>query len=108
MHWWSTPSIRVRLTGWYTVVLFLMMVAYATATFVAVRHEFLEQLDEQLHDDFETAAGFLTRTPEGHIAWSGDRRRDPDNDEDRGSDIWSATGEQIYRSRGSAGPPCGT
>ena len=64
MHWWSTPSIRVRLTGWYTVVLFLMMVVYATATFVAVRHEFLEQLDDQLHDDFETAEGFLAPAPD--------------------------------------------
>ena len=43
---WSTASIRVRLTGWYTAVLCLMLVVYASATFVAVRHEFLEQLDE--------------------------------------------------------------
>ena len=31
-----------------------MLVVYAAATFVAVRHEFFEQLDDQLHDDFET------------------------------------------------------
>ena len=101
---WSAPSIRVRLTAWYTVVLSLMMVVYATATFVAVRHEFLEQLDEQLHDDFETAEGFLTPTPDGRIAWSGDRH-DPDYDEDRGSDVWSASGEPIYRSGASAALP---
>ena len=57
---WSAASIRVRLTGWYVVVLSLMLVVYATATFVAVRHEFQEQLDDQLHDqlhdDFESAA----------------------------------------------------
>ena len=102
---WATASIRVRLTGWYTVVLFLMLVVYATATFVAVRQEFLEQLDDQLHDDFETAEGFLTPTPEGRIVWSGDRRHDPDNDEDRGSDVWSANGDQIYRSGASAALP---
>ena len=100
--WWSTASIRVRLTALYTVVLVLMLVMYATATFVAVRHEFFEQLDEQLHDDFETAEGFLALTPEGRIVWSGDRHRDPDNDEDRGNDVWSANGEQIYRSAASA------
>jgi len=105
MHWWSTPSIRVRLTGWYTVVLFLMMVVYATATFVAVRHEFLEQLDDQLHDDFETAEGFLAPAPDGRIAWSGDRHHDPDNDEARGSDVWSAGGEPIYRSSASVALP---
>src|SRR5436190_1106018 len=102
---WSTASIRVRLTGWYTVVLCLMLVVYAAATFVAVRHEFLEQLDEQLHDDFETAEGFLKPTPDGRIAWSGDRHHDPDNDEYQGSDVWSATGEPIYRSGASAALP---
>lgn len=102
---WSTASIRVRLTGWYTVVLFLMLVVYATATFVAVRHEFLEQFDEQLHDDFETAEGFLTSTPAGRIVWSGDRHRDSNSDEDRGSDAWSANGDPIYRSGASAALP---
>lgn len=102
---WSTASIRVRLTGWYTVVLCLMLVVYATATFVAVRHEFVEQFDEQLHDDFETAEGFLKPTSDGLIVWSGDRYHDPDNDEDRGSDVWSTHGEPIYRSGASAALP---
>jgi heavy metal sensor kinase len=102
---WSRASIRVRLTGWYAVVLSLMLVVYATATFVAVRHEFVEQLDEQLHDEFETAEGFLTPSPDGRIVWSGDRRHDPDNDEDRGSDVWSVSGEPIYRSGASAALP---
>jgi signal transduction histidine kinase len=84
---WSAASIRVRLTGWYAVVLTLMLVVYATATFVAVRQEFQEQLDDQLHDDFESAEGFLTPTPDGRVAWAGDRHHDPDNDEDRGSDV---------------------
>jgi heavy metal sensor kinase len=50
-RWWSTASIRVRLTAWYTAVLTLMLIAYATATFLAVRHEFYEQLEEELHQD---------------------------------------------------------
>jgi heavy metal sensor kinase len=105
MPWWSTASIRVRLTGWYTLVLSLTLVVYAAATFVAVRHEFVEQLDDQLHDDVETAEGFLTATPDGRIAWAGDRYHDPDNDEHRGTDVWSATGEHIYSSRASATLP---
>ena len=36
-----------RLTAWYTAVLSLMLVFYATATYLAVRHEFHEQLDDQ-------------------------------------------------------------
>jgi hypothetical protein len=102
---WSKASIRLRLTGWYTIVLCLMLVVYATATFVAVRHEFVEQFDEQLHDDFETAEGFLKPTSDGHIVWSSDRYHDPDNDEGRGSDVWSTHGEPIYRSGASAALP---
>ena len=102
---WSAASIRVRLTGWYAVVLSLMLVVYATATFLAVRNEFLEQLDDQLHDDFETAEGFLAPAPDGRVAWSGGRRHDPDDDEDRGSDVWAANGDQIYRSGASASLP---
>ena len=43
--WWSSASIRVRLTAWYTAVLALLLVVYATVTFVAVRHEFRESLE---------------------------------------------------------------
>jgi heavy metal sensor kinase len=102
---WPVPSIRLRLTAWYTVVLGLMLVVYATATFVTVRHEFLEQLDDDLYEDFETAEGLIVRTPQGGLAWASDRHHDPDNDADRGSDVWSASGEQIYRSRASAALP---
>jgi heavy metal sensor kinase len=49
--WWSGASIRVRLTTWYTAVLALMLVIYAGVTFFAVRHEFHEQLEDQLHAD---------------------------------------------------------
>jgi heavy metal sensor kinase len=47
-RWWSDASIRVRLTAWYTAVLALMLVVYAAAVFVAVRHEFREQLEGEL------------------------------------------------------------
>jgi heavy metal sensor kinase len=46
-RWWSTASIRVRLTAWYTAVLTLMLIAYALVTFIAVRHEFREQLENE-------------------------------------------------------------
>src|SRR5204862_8358751 len=39
--WWSTASIRTKLTAQYALVLSLMLVVCATATYVAVRHEFL-------------------------------------------------------------------
>lgn len=47
-RWWTRASIRTRLTAWYSAVLTLMLIVYASATFVAVRHEFYEQLE---HDE---------------------------------------------------------
>ena len=102
---WSRASIRIRLTTWYSVVLFLMLVLYAAATFVAVRHEFLEQLDAELHDEFEMAEGVLAPTPDGRITWAGDRHHVPDTDEDRSVDVWSTSGEQIYRVGASGALP---
>jgi len=99
------PSIRLRLTGWYSLVLFLMLLVYASATYFAVRHEFFEQLEDQLHDDFESAEGFLVPTADGHIAWASERHHDTDEDEDRGIDVWAADGQPIYRSGASAALP---
>jgi heavy metal sensor kinase len=103
---WAARSIRTRLTGWYALVLTVMLIVYATGVFVAVRHEFLEQFDGQLHDDFETAEGLLTSMPDGRVAWIGDRHLDPDDDEVRiVYEIWSSSGEQIHRSGTSAQLP---
>ena len=108
MRWWSAASIRVRLTTWYVVAMCLMLIVYASATFVAVRHEFLEQLDDQLRDDFETAEGFVSPGVGGRITWTGDRRHDPDEESPRGSDVWTLDGAEIFRSEASASlPPVG-
>jgi HAMP domain-containing protein len=94
---WAAPTIRARLTGWYAAALTAMMVVYAAATFIAVRHEFLEQLDERLHDYFEVAVDRLTREADGTIGWA-DAHQDGRDDEARVYEVWSPTGEQIHRS----------
>jgi heavy metal sensor kinase len=60
--WWTTASIRVRLTAWYTAVLALMLVVYAAVTFFAVRHEFREQLEQEAD-----AGQIATSTPEERV-----------------------------------------
>jgi signal transduction histidine kinase len=65
MGWWSGASIRVRLTAWYATALTLLLIVYATATFIAVRHEFREQLDAQLHGD--VAEHEATLDPEARV-----------------------------------------
>ena len=102
---WASPTIRARLTGWYALALTTMMVVYATATFIAVRHEFLEQLDERLHDDFEVAEGRLSRTADGRVAWTPDAHLDGHDEEAKVYEVWSSTGEQIHRSGAATALP---
>ena len=45
---WSARPIRLRLAAWYSVAVALMLIVYAAAMFVAVRHEFVEQIDDEL------------------------------------------------------------
>lgn len=102
---WAGASIRARLTGWYAIVLGAMLIVYATATYLAVRHEFLEQLDDQLHEEFEAAETRLTRTSEGRIAWREEEHHDADHEPDRVFEVWSATGEQLHRSGAAVALP---
>jgi heavy metal sensor kinase len=107
MKWtWRTASIRTRLTAWYAAAIFVMLAVYAAATYAAVRHEFIEQLDDQLADDLKTA-GF-TEPPDGAewlltgpIPWANDR----DRSMTPSIEVWSAEGEAIFRSSGAAALP---
>jgi heavy metal sensor kinase len=100
---WAAASVRARLTAWYAVVLAVMLIVYAAVTFLAVRHAFFEQLDEQLHEEFETAEERLTRLPDGRIGWSGGEAAHEDGREARVYEAWSAAGERLHRS-GTAAP----
>src|SRR5262249_35775137 len=100
-RWWSAASIRVRLTSWYAVAMCLMLIAYASATFVAVRHEFLEQFDDQLHEDFEAAEAALVPVEGGGITWAANHYHDSDDDAERAVDVWSPNGELIARAGAS-------
>ncbi|MGE0704913.1 MAG: sensor histidine kinase [Vicinamibacterales bacterium] len=94
---WPAPSIRVRLTAWYAVVLTAMMIVYATTTFVSVRHEFIEQLDDRLHEDLEAAEAQLTRTSDGRVGWISAPHPDAHGDDAAIYEVWSAAGEQLNR-----------
>src|SRR5262245_16175136 len=100
----GATTIRQQLTLWYAAALTVMLVVYATTTYLAVRHEFIEQLDAQLHEDFEDAETRLTRSADGSVAWTGTRHHDEEA-EARLFEIWSASGEQLLRSGASASLP---
>jgi len=105
MTWpFGAATIRQQLTFWYAGVLTAMLVVYAAATYLAVRHEFVEQLDGQLHDDFEDAESRLTRAADGRVAWTGARHHEEEA-EARIFEVWSAGGEQLLRSGALASLP---
>ena len=62
-RWWFRASIRVRLTAWYSAALTLMLIVYATATYLAVRHEFYEQLEAET----QAGGGASAQTGEARI-----------------------------------------
>jgi len=99
------PSLRARLTTWYAVALTALLLVYATATYLAVRHQFREQLDQQLHEDLETAQEALWPTPSGAVEWSGPRHQS-DGDDAPSYEVWSTDGQRLHRSGSfSALPP---
>jgi heavy metal sensor kinase len=102
---WSTASIRVRLTGWYAAALSVLLIVYATVTYVAVRAEFQEQFDDQLSEDFEAAEDRLVPTADGRLTWAGGQHHESDSEDERIYEVWSASGEQIHRSGGTAPLP---
>jgi hypothetical protein len=94
---WSAPTIRARLTAWYALTLAATLMVYAFATFAAVRHEFLEALDDRLQEDFEAAEGRLWGTEDGRVYLS-PAREDSHENEARVYEVWSAQGERLHRS----------
>src|SRR5215510_4310295 len=79
--------------------MFLMLVIYAAATYGAVRHEFFEQLDAQLYDDFETVERSASPQPDGHFLMPSDVTQDPDADaSEHGSEVWSPEGQPLFQS----------
>jgi heavy metal sensor kinase len=101
---WSTASIRTRLTSWYVLAMSVLLAIYAATTFAAVRHEFIEQLDDQLYDDLETTERKLIASPDGRVRWIAEADSDPDDDtgRDQAQQVWSAAGQSIYRSPSAA------
>jgi heavy metal sensor kinase len=96
---WSARPIRLRLAAWYSVAVALTLIVYAAAMFVAVRHEFFEQLDDELADDLDTAVRRVAPAADGTVTWS--------EDAERAVEAWAPGGQPIHRSTALAllGPP---
>jgi heavy metal sensor kinase len=95
-------SVRVRLTLWYTGALACVLVAYAAAVFVFVRHALYQDLDHRLHEDLDLVQEELEVTDDGRLVWRGSGH--PDEAEEstwvggRWLEVWSRDGSLLLRS----------
>lgn len=97
-QWWRPRSVRVRLTLWYAGTLALVLLLYGGGVFAFLRHSLFAELDRRLHEDFEIAEEMLERTANDGIRWRINEHRHAENsDEDTGLEVWSSTGQLLYR-----------
>jgi len=81
------PSIRVRLTLWYSAVLAVVLILYSAGILVVVERMLERQLQRGLRDDMEAAEQMLVRTPAGAIDWR-EEPADHDHDESAVTGRW--------------------
>jgi heavy metal sensor kinase len=98
----SLPSIRRRLAAWYTVALAVMLVLYASASFLLVRHALVSQVDELLEDDLSAARSAVRLSGDGQVSWRPESYTATDSSDDRGEDVWLPSGAMVHRSSATA------
>lgn len=59
----KAPSVRIRLTLWYSAVLALIIIGFALGIYLLVRASLLHQIDQQLKRDFATVARVVRDEP---------------------------------------------
>jgi signal transduction histidine kinase len=65
----ATPSVRARLTLWYTLALASVLIAYATAVFMFLRHALYADMNLRLREDIELVREALEPTDDGRLVW---------------------------------------
>jgi heavy metal sensor kinase len=111
---WPRPrSVRMRLTLWYTGILACVLVAYAAAVFLFLRHALYRDLDRRLHEDLHLLQEELDVTDDGRLVWRSSGH--PDEAEGSGTprgrwlEVWTREGQLVLRSASSEplslGPP---
>ena len=95
------PSIRTRLTAWYTAALAAVLLLYAGTVFLFLRHALFADLDRELREDVERVQESLEPTDDGRLAWKvAGHADDAVESERRGRrwmEVWSTDGRLLLR-----------
>ena len=93
-------NVRFRLTLWYSVTLFTLLVLYAGITILLTFMNLRRNLDRQLEKDYEVIEEMIEIAPVDSV------RIDEDDDSflsERWVEIWSPEGRLLYNSRPFSG-----
>ncbi len=102
---WRLKNVRARLTFWYVLVLFAILLIYAGISITLIFLSLRRNLDHQLEEDYEIVEEYITIRPDGTL------KIEAENDpyfHERWFEIWSPEGKLLYRNRpftGKSLPP---
>jgi heavy metal sensor kinase len=91
--------VRTRLTLWYIAVLSGVLALYVGITLVFLHVSLSRELDRTLRDEYERSEDLLTEGPDRSIRTSGH----DEEGEDSLVEVWSTTGQLLYRNEGLPG-----
>ncbi len=99
-------SIRMRLTLWYTGILFLFLLLFGGGVYLVTRRALYRELDRRLHEARERAEDSLVPGPDGRFVFAppaakkGEEDSDHDEEGERAGwlEVYSREGRVLYRS----------
>ncbi|NNG15554.1 MAG: heavy metal sensor histidine kinase [Gemmatimonadales bacterium] len=98
-RWWSSRSIRLRMTVWYGGTLLLLLLLYSVVVTAIIWRSLSGTLDRRLHSDFEIAETMLERADDGQIRWLGPLHPHQGDELDHQiwAEAWSPEGTLLFR-----------
>ncbi|MEQ8281105.1 MAG: heavy metal sensor histidine kinase [Deltaproteobacteria bacterium] len=95
-HWWRRRSIRARLTVTYAASLFAILLAYALGIYFFVAHKLEDDLNRDLHGDFEVVESMLILDGDA-VRFSGTYHHEPEEEEQIRAEVWDPNGQLLVR-----------
>jgi heavy metal sensor kinase len=95
VSWWTTHSVRRRLTLWYVAAMIVVLAVYVAAVFSFVSRSSSQSLDQQLRRDFQWAAATVYQTPDGIFTWT-EPQEIVAEEELPWVQVWSEDGERLF------------
>ncbi|HHI67795.1 MAG TPA: hypothetical protein ENJ97_00555, partial [Planctomycetes bacterium] len=99
-------SIRLKLTLWYTGILFLFLLLFGGGVYLVTRRALYRELDRRLHEARERAEDSLVPGPDGRFLFAspaakkgkGDEEHDEEGERAGWLEVYSRDGGVLYRS----------